>query len=152
MVIRFFSKSEAYCEFSNFAAFGIELDEAWWPSVEHYYQAQKFTEPDMRNKIRKAAKPVIAKNLARKYLARKYRRAIRPDWDEVKDAVMERAVGAKFAQHEELRRLLLATGNKELEECAPTDTYWGVGCEGSGLNKLGKLIAQIRANLRVPSP
>lgn len=143
MVIRFFSKSETHREFSNFAAFGIELDDAWWPTVEHYYQAQKFTDPALQSKIRKAEKPPIAKSLADKHRA-----AIRPDWDQAKDAVMERAVRAKFTQHPELRDLLLATGEEELVEAAPTDTYWGVGRDGSGLNKLGKLIALIRSELR----
>ena len=147
MVIRFFSKSDTHREFSNFAPFGIELDGAWWPTVEHYYQAEKFADPELRRKIRKAEKPVIAKNLAHKY-----RGAVRPDWDQVKDAVMERAVSAKFAQHAELRALLLATGDEELEESAPTDTYWGVGRDGTGLNKLGKLIASIRSNLRAAAP
>lgn len=142
MAIRFFSKSETYREFSNFAPFGIELDGAWWPTVEHYYQAQKFTDPELRRKIRKAEKPPIAKSLADKHRA-----AIRPDWDQVKDAVMERAVSAKFAQHAELRELLRSTGDEELEEAAPTDTYWGVGRDGTGLNKLGKLIARIRTDL-----
>ena len=45
MVIRFFSESETHREFSNFAPFGIDLDGAWWPTVENYYQAQKFTDP-----------------------------------------------------------------------------------------------------------
>ena len=40
MVIRFFSRSETHREFSNFAPFGIDLDGAWWPTVENYYQAQ----------------------------------------------------------------------------------------------------------------
>jgi ADP-ribose binding protein with NADAR domain len=82
MAICFFSQSETHREFSNFAPFGIDLDEAHWPSVEHYYQAQKFADPQLRKLIRKAAKPVIAKNLADKNKA-----AIRPDWDAVKDEV-----------------------------------------------------------------
>jgi predicted NAD-dependent protein-ADP-ribosyltransferase YbiA (DUF1768 family) len=32
MAIRFFSKSETHREFSNFAPFGIDLDDAWWPT------------------------------------------------------------------------------------------------------------------------
>ena len=47
MAIRFFAKSDTHREFSNFAPFGIDLDDAWWPTVENYYQAQKFTVPDL---------------------------------------------------------------------------------------------------------
>ena len=44
MTIRFFSKSETHREFSNFAPFPIDLDGKRWPTVEHYYQAQKFAD------------------------------------------------------------------------------------------------------------
>jgi ribA/ribD-fused uncharacterized protein len=143
MAIRFFSQSETHCEFSNFAPFGIDLDDAWWPTVENYYQAQKFTDPELRKSIRKAAKPIIAKNLADKNKA-----AMRPDWDAVKDAVMYRAVLRKFEQHPVLAEMLLATGDEEIIEAAPTDVYWGVGRDGTGLNKLGQIIMRIRGELR----
>ena len=143
MTIRFFSKSETHREFSNFAPFPFDLDGKRWPSVEHYYQAQKFTDADLQQKIRKAEKPVIAKKLAEKYKA-----AIRVDWDEEKDAVMERAVRRKFELHGELRDLLLETRDEDLAEAAPTDFYWGVGRDGSGQNKLGLLLMRIRAEIR----
>jgi ribA/ribD-fused uncharacterized protein len=143
MAIHFFSKSETHREFSNFAPFGIELDEAWWPTVEHYYQAQKFADAELRAKIRKAEKPPIAKGLADKNKA-----IIRPDWDQLKDEVMYRAVRCKFERHDELKAMLLATGDEELVESAPTDTYWGVGRDGTGQNKLGKILMRIRDELR----
>ena len=61
MTIRFFSQSETHREFSNFAPFWIDLDGARWPTSEHYYQAQKFADLELRKTIRKAAKPIIAK-------------------------------------------------------------------------------------------
>jgi ribA/ribD-fused uncharacterized protein len=143
MAICFFSQSETHREFSNFAPFWIDLDEARWPSVEHYYQAQKFADPQLRKAIRKAAKPVIAKNLADQNKA-----AIRPDWDAVKDEVMYRAVKRKFELHPQLRALLLATGEEDIVESAPTDYYWGVGRDGTGQNRLGKIIERIRAELQ----
>lgn len=143
MVIRFFSQSETHHEFSNFAPFAIDLDGQRWPTTEHYYQAQKFTDAALQARIREAAKPVIAKSLADKY-----REQVRPDWDAVKDAVMNRAVRRKFELHPALRQLLLATGDEEIAEAAPTDYYWGIGREGTGQNKLGKIIERIRAELR----
>ena len=111
MAIHFYSKSDTHREFSNFAPFGIDLDDARWPTVEHYYQAQKFTDAALRKAIRKAEKPPIAKSLADKN-----KTAIRPDWDQVKDEVMYRAVRRKFELHPELRDMLLATGDEELVE------------------------------------
>jgi ribA/ribD-fused uncharacterized protein len=143
MTIRFFSQSDTHREFSNFAPFGIDLDGKRWPTTEHYYQAQKFTDPKLQKDIRQALKPAIAKNIADKNKA-----AIRPDWDAVKDEVMYRAVRRKFELHAELRELLLASGDEEIVESAPTDYYWGVGREGTGQNRLGKIIERIRAELR----
>lgn len=143
MVIRFFSQSETHREFSNFAPFPIDLDGEHWATTEHYYQAQKFTDPDMRSKIRDAQKPIIAKNLADKYRDR-----IRPDWDAVKDEVMYLAVRRKFELHPVLQELLLATGDEPIVESAPHDYYWGEGRDGTGQNRLGKIIERIRAELR----
>jgi ribA/ribD-fused uncharacterized protein len=142
MTIRFFSKSDTYREFSNFAPFPIELDGKRWPTSEHFYQAQKFADRELQKRIRAADKPIIAKNLADKH-----RDKIRPDWDAVKDDVMYRAVRCKFETHAELRELLRATGDEEIVEAAPNDYYWGVGSNGTGQNKLGLIIERIRREL-----
>jgi ribA/ribD-fused uncharacterized protein len=142
MTIRFYSKSETHREFSNFAPFPVALDGVTWPSTEHYYQAQKFADAELREQIRKAAQPIIAKSLADKYKDR-----IRADWDAVKDEVMYRAVKTKFESHRKLRDMLLATGNEDIAECAPTDYYWGVGKDGTGQNRLGQILERVRAEL-----
>jgi ribA/ribD-fused uncharacterized protein len=144
MAIRFHSTSDTHREFSNFAPFAIDLDGERWPTVEHYYQAQKVSDPELRDKIRRAEKPIIAKSLADGNKA-----AIRPDWDALKDDVMYRAVRRKFDLHRELRDLLLATGEEEIVEAVPHDYYWGVGRDGTGQNRLGKIIERIRTELRV---
>jgi ribA/ribD-fused uncharacterized protein len=143
VTIRFYSKSETHREFSNFAPFPVEIDGLKWPSTEHYYQAQKFSDAELREKIRAAGKPIVAKSLADHH-----RHRTRPDWDAVKDEVMYRAVKAKFSTHRKLREMLLATGDEDIAECAPTDYYWGVGKDGTGQNRLGKILELIRAQLR----
>jgi ribA/ribD-fused uncharacterized protein len=143
MVIHFFSQSATHREFSNFAAFGIDLDGAWWPTVENYYQAQKFADPGLQKSIRQAEQPIIAKSLADANKA-----AIRSDWDTIKDAVMYRAVRRKFELHPELKAMLLATGDEDLAEANPADSYWGIGRDGEGLNRLGQIMVRIRADLR----
>ncbi len=143
MAIRFFSKSETHREFSNFAPFPIDLDGRRWPTTEHFYQALKFTDAALQKAIRDMPNPAAAKNYADKHKA-----AIRPDWDAVKDDVMLRAVRRKFELHAELRDLLLATGDEELIESAPTDYYWGEGRDGTGQNRLGQIIQRVRAELR----
>ena len=138
MTIRFYSKSDTHREFSSLAPFKIEIDGVLWPSTEHYYQAQKFEDPELRERFRKAEKPIIAKSLADKDKAR-----IRADWDEV----MYRAVKIKFETHRKLRQMLIGTGDEDIAECAPTDYYWGVGKDGTGQNRLGKILERIRGEL-----
>ncbi|MEO0910660.1 MAG: NADAR family protein, partial [Pseudomonadota bacterium] len=57
MTIYFYSQTDDYAEFSNFAPYGVELDDAWWSTVEHFFQAQKFLDEAYREKIRRAFKP-----------------------------------------------------------------------------------------------
>ena len=130
--------------FSNSAPFPVEIDGEMRASTEHYYQAQKFTDPELRAKISAGKKPVVAKKLAGKRM-----NAVRPDWSELKDAVMERAVRAKFEQHAALRDLLLSTDEEDLAEAASSDYYWGVGADSSGQNRLGLLLMRVRSELGI---
>ena len=76
--------------------------------------------------------------------------ALRADWEAVKDEVMRAAVGRKFETHADIRAVLLGTGDEELVENAPGDRYWGCGADGTGLNKLGHILMEVRARLRQP--
>ena len=81
-------------------------------------------------------------------LGREKRRPLRADWDQVKDDVMRRAVLRKFETHADIRDLLLATGDELIVENAPRDYYWGCGADGTGQNKLGKILMEVRMVLR----
>ncbi len=143
MTVYFYSKSDQYFELSNFSPHGFMLDDAYWPTVEHYFQAQKFPQSEYAERIRQARTPAIAKEMGR---SRRY--PLRADWEEIKDDVMRRAVHAKFAAHSDLRDLLLSTGDEELVENAPRDYYWGCGKDGTGRNMLGRILMEVRAALR----
>jgi N-glycosidase YbiA len=143
MTIYFYTPRDKYGCFSNFSPHGIELDGRYWPTVEHYFQAQKFTDKVQRERIASARTPKDAKTLG---WDRKL--AVRPGWDQIKDDVMLRAVRKKFATHERIRAILLATGDEALVENAPSDSYWGCGADGSGKNRLGEILMQVRAELR----
>ncbi len=58
------------------------------------------------------------------------------------------ALRAKFTQHEDLRELLLSTGNAQLVEHTASDRYWADGGDGSGKNMLGVLLMRLRDELR----
>jgi ribA/ribD-fused uncharacterized protein len=143
MTIYFYSPREKpYGCFSNFSRHRIDLDGLWWPTTEHYFQAQKFAGTPYVEQIRLASTPKEAAEMGRDR-----NRPLRPDWEKVKDEIMLRAVQRKFEIHAELREILLATGEEELVENAPYDYYWGCGKDGSGQNKLGQILMQVRANL-----
>ena len=81
-------------------------------------------------------------------MGRDRKQKLRRDWESVKVAVMRVAVLAKFTQHDELRTLLLSTGDAKLVEHTENDDYWGDGGDGSGKNRLGLLLMSIRDELR----
>lgn len=143
MTIYFYSKTDDFGFFSNFSPHGFELDGKYWPTVEHYFQAQKFAGTNFAEQIRQARTPKEAKRLGRTR-----RRPLRPDWEEVKDDVMRRAVRRKFETHDDVREWLLLTAGEELVESAPGDYYWGCGADGSGLNRLGQILMELRAELQ----
>ncbi len=147
MVIRFRSNSELYSEFSNFALYPIVLDGVEWPTVEHYYQAQKFTSPVFQRNIRLAPHAGAAKNHSKSKTEPR-----RADWAEVKVGIMDQALRAKFKAHESLRALLLSTGDEELIEDVAGDAFWGCGRDGNGLNMLGQLLMRLRHELRQLEP
>jgi hypothetical protein len=142
-VIRFYSASAEYGELSNFALYEITLGGVRWPTSEHYFQAQKFADARDQEAIRAARTPMLAATMGRDR-----RRKLRRDWERVKLAVMREAVEAKFRQHDDLRALLLATGDARLVEHTELDDFWGDGGDGSGRNELGRILVAVREALR----
>jgi ribA/ribD-fused uncharacterized protein len=142
-VIRFYRTGDQYGCFSNFAAYPIELKAKAWPTSEHYFQAQKFAGSEQEEAIRQEKSPMIAARMGRDR-----EKSIRPDWERVKDDVMREAVRAKFSQHPQLRDILLATENAEIVEHSANDSYWADGGDGSGKNMLGRILMEVREELR----
>ncbi|MEO1528481.1 MAG: NADAR family protein [Planctomycetota bacterium] len=142
-MISFYVVSDEYGFLCNFSAHGFTLDDRYWPTVEHYFQAQKFLDTEYAEHIRDARTPKEAKNLGQ---SRK--QPLRSDWEDVKVDVMRRALRAKFGTHTHLRNELLDTGDEELVEDSPSDYFWGCGKLGGGQNMLGKLLMEIRHELR----
>ena len=64
-VINFYSVSDDFGQFSNFASFPINLNGERWPTSKHYFQAQKFEDDAYRAKIRKTNSPMQAARLGR---------------------------------------------------------------------------------------
>ena len=81
--VSFYSTSDEYGEFSNFAPYPISIDGEIWNTSEHYFQAQKFENKAYQIKIRKANSPMLAARLGRDR-----KQKLRRDWESVKVGVM----------------------------------------------------------------
>lgn len=141
--IRFYRVNERYGEFSNFSPHPVEIKGRVWPTTEHYFQAQKFAGTEHEEAVRLAKSPMIAARMGRSR-----ERPLRSDWETAKDDIMREALRAKFTQHPELRSLLLKTGDAELIEHTRNDSYWADGGDGTGKNRLGQLLMELRGELR----
>lgn len=141
--INFYRTDDEFGYFSNFAPFPITLKEKIWPTSEHYFQAQKFAGTEHEEVIRREKSPMIAARMGRDR-----KKPLRADWESVKDEIMREAVRAKFMQHAELRERLLATGDAEIVEHTKNDAYWGDGGDGSGENMLGRILMEVRQEIR----
>ncbi len=145
--IHFHSKSTEFNWLSNFSAHPIKLENVRWPSVEHFYQAQKYLGTETANQIRYAETPLKARKIGQN-------RSLSPrsDWDLVKESVMRQAIEAKFAQNRQIRELLIATGDAELVHESSSDLFWGRSSDAIGDNRLGIIIMDVRNLLHERQP
>jgi hypothetical protein len=139
--IRFYLKRDPYGCFSNFAPYLVEIDGKIWKTTEHYYHAQRFSGTEYAEVIREIKTPFQAKEVAKSGI---YPR--RSDWFDVKFNIMMKAVTAKFEQHNDLRDILVSTGNAILKEHTELDHYWADGGDGSGRSRLGEILMTVRSS------
>lgn len=146
---KIYFQSKSYPEFrflSNFyMSEFVDQDGNSWKSVEHYYQAWKSLDPNVRALIAAAPDCRTAKHLGNDLSVL----TLTEDWPERKLRVMLDAVRMKFGQNAHLKELLLATDGFELVEYAPWgDVFWGVDKNYVGENNLGKILMQVRDELK----
>lgn len=125
---------------SNFYPAAVTYAGVIFPTVEHAYQASKSAKP--ADHLRIAALPSAgqAKRAGRKL-------DIRHDFERDKLLSMFYLLLLKFKDND-LRALLLATGDAELVEGNTWgDIYWGI-CDGVGENQLGKALMSVRRHYR----
>lgn len=108
---------------------------------EHAYQAAKFDDPAIFERIRNAPSAYDAKKIAQANQDK-----IRSDWSNTERlATMEEILRAKLSQHLYIQKKLIETNEREIVENSPTDSFWGRGRDWKGQNHLGKLWMKLRA-------
>lgn len=155
-------------ERSGFVFFWSGWPSQWYPSVfdvdgvtyscaEQFMMAEKarlFGDKATLKEILRADHPATHKALGR---------AVTPfdeaRWNGACREIVYRGNMAKYEQNDDLRALLLDTGDKTLVEASPKDRIWGIGLAADdpratkrsawrGKNWLGEALMRVRADLR----
>ena len=125
-----------YRYLSNFEVCPVYFEGMLFPSSEAAYMAAKTEDLEIRKQFQ-TLKPSDAKKLGRTI-------KLREGWDDMKYDVMSSVVFDKFYRNIELRKKLLETGNKYIEETNHwKDVVWGV-CDGEGKSWLGNILMSVR--------
>lgn len=145
--IRFYRANEKpFGVLSNLFRRPFEFENQIFPTAEHAYQAGKPRKEAVRAWILSAPSPSLVAMAAHGL----YTWDIRPDWSKIKFDRMRAVLRAKFAQHDDLRLVLLSTGSARLVESATVDNAvnrtWGE-VNGKGQNMLGLLLMELRDEL-----
>lgn len=140
-IIDSFTAAAGYAYLSNFYLSTIYIDGNPFATIEHAYQSHKTVDESIRDLIRRSKSPAEAKKLGRSLI-------LRDDWEQVKIPLMKSFLQKKF-ENPFLRPLLVGTENSELIYSNTwNDRFWGV-CRGTGLNWLGKLLMQLREEIKI---
>ncbi len=131
--------------FSNFIPFETPLvyQGVSYPTSEHFYQAMKAPKNNIsaRKSVAEASTPGRAKRAGRKV-------DLRPDWENIKEDVMEYALRHKFQEGTKWRAQLMATKGEIVEWNNWHDRIWGkctcARCGSQGQNLLGKLLMKLK--------
>lgn len=152
--ICFYIREEPYGFLSNFERARQVVDGLSYPTNEHYYQAMKSADPDIREWIRRAPTAWHAMKAGRALKERDITLGWSNSTRPVKLDVMLKGLRAKFSQNPHLKEQLLATGDAILHESPKggfKDSFWGntPKDDGSpGESWLGRLLMQVREELR----
>ena len=138
-----------YIYFSPYTSHAIEIDGVVYPTVEHAYQCQRYTDPEIINKIKSATSPIKAWETSCQY---KHLQIPEFKDENHKLKVMERLMRLKVEQHEDVKKALLDSGDQQIIKhiltYPPGDGFWDDGEDCAGLNHIGRICMEIREELK----
>lgn len=124
-VIGFHDPDEPYGYLSNWYLSDFTVDGQRFSSMEQYMMYQK---AQLFGDSQAAARILATDNVGKiKALGRSVQPYDDLVWNGLRQIIVYDGLLAKFAQNEELKEKLLATGDALLAECAVQDKIWGIG-------------------------
>lgn len=124
-IICFHNPDEENGYLSNWYLSQFSVDEITFSSMEQYMMYKKavcFQDYDTAGRILETEDVSQIKKLGRKVS-----NYDENSWNGVRQIVVYRGLLEKFGQNDELKKLLLETGDSVLAECAVKDRIWGIG-------------------------
>lgn len=156
-VIAFYHETDEYGCFSNWYPSPFEYAGTKYSSSEQFMMFQKvmmFGQYVLGQKILETDDPKEQKHLGRTHFP-EFNAEV---WDRNCYTIVKRGILAKFQQNEDIKQVLLDTGNSVLVEASPLDRIWGVGIgvkkaadvrTWQGRNLLGRALMEVREDLKV---
>lgn len=142
-MIEFYKEFGELGYLANYSNHGFTKNGVFYKTVEHYYQSEKFDDPEIKNKIINAPTPKEASNIGRD------RSNIRKDnFKDIKNQVMFEGILEKFRQNRDIAFKLIETRNREIAEATIDEYYWGIGKDKSGKNVIGDILVRVRERIK----
>ncbi len=143
MSVDFYREEGELGYLANYSDYGFTVDGVYYPTAEHFYQASKFDNPEIIQKILSCKTAREAASVGRD------RNNKRIDhFNDIKLDKMYQAVYEKFQQNPDIRKKLIETGDEEIREMTDQESYWGVGPQLNGENHMGEILMRVREELK----
>lgn len=142
-MIEFYKEFGELGYLANYSNHGFTKNGIFYKTVEHYYQSEKFDDPEIKKRIINAPTPKEASNIGRD------RSNIRKEnFKEIKNQVMFDGILEKFRQNRDITYKLIETRNKKIAEATIDEYYWGIGKDKSGKNVIGDILVKVRERIK----
>lgn len=158
-----FISNEQFMMYSKAKNFGDEVSAEKIIAINHEPLAQKFINGNISREEITKDKELSTQWQHLMMKAKKLGRGVQnyneEVWNRRRSKIVLFGARLKFTQNEDLKQILLATGDTFMIEAAPRDSIWGIGLseydakrtppeKWPGLNLLGKVLDDLKAELK----
>ena len=143
MSVDFYREEGELGYLANYSNYGFTVDGVYYPTAEHFYQASKFDNPEIIQKILSCKTAREAASVGRDQNNKRI-----DHFKDIKLDKMYQAVYEKFQQNPDIRKKLIETGDEEIREMTDQESYWGVGPQLNGENHMGEILMRVREELK----